>query len=619
MIVWNFNQRERRTIKPRYMPGLDGLRAIAVIAILIYHLNPQWLPGGFLGVDTFFVISGYLITSLLLTEYHNTGRIALLKFWLRRMKRLIPAVFFLVMGVIVLTLVFAPSEIQKVRGDSLAAIFYVSNWWYIAQDVDYFEQFTVQPLKHLWSLAIEEQFYLVFPIILSILISLIRRLKWLRLTFFTLLVISMIMMMVMYVPHANVARVYFGTDTRLQTLLMGVLLAFIWPPFQLKSKVNFGMRMSIDSVGLLGLIILLLCFKFVEETNAVLYYGGFFVISGLTLGIIASSVHPSGYFAKLMGTRILTYIGSRSYSLYLWHFPIIVLIHHQFVQGQIPQLIYGIELILIVIMAEFSYRFIEQPFRKQGFNSFTFKHLKNWRLSKVRRTWLFIILLVPSLIVLAGGFNRFSEYQPTHMTEVNTAEMDKWVTHPAVLPQLEINGLIVKGSKQRYASWKPLLIGDSVMVDIGDYFKSFVPNATIDGKVGRNLIEAIPLAKEKYTDYRDKNDIVVLELGTNGDFTEEQLGDLIKQFDKADIYLVNTRVPRSYETHVNKVLAQAAKHQDNVTLVDWYHDSANHVEYFAPDGIHLEPPGVRALTNAIIKTIEKKHPSTNESAMKLKR
>ncbi len=328
MFVWNFNQRDRKPINPRYMPGLDGVRAVAVIAIIIYHLNPQWLSGGFLGVDTFFVISGYLITSLLLTEYHNTGKIKLMSFWLRRVKRLIPAVLFLVMGVIVLSLIFMPTEIQKVRADSIAAIFYVSNWWYIMQNVDYFEQFAVQPLKHLWSLAIEEQFYLVFPIVLLSLFSFIRRLKSIRIIFLILLVISMIAMMVLYVPNENVARVYFGTDTRIQTLLMGVLLALVWPPFQLKAKVNRQMRTMIDTAGVVGLAILFICFKFVSETNSILYYGGFFLISTVTLLVIASSVHPSGYFAKFLGNKVFTFIGSRSYSLYLWHYPIIVLIHH---------------------------------------------------------------------------------------------------------------------------------------------------------------------------------------------------------------------------------------------------------------------------------------------------
>lgn len=607
MFVWNFNQRDRKPINPRYMPGLDGVRAVAVIAIIIYHLNPQWLSGGFLGVDTFFVISGYLITSLLLTEYHNTGKIELMSFWLRRVKRLIPAVLFLVMGVIVLSLIFMPTEIQKVRADSIAAIFYVSNWWYIMQNVDYFEQFAVQPLKHLWSLAIEEQFYLVFPIVLLSLLSFIRRLKSIRIIFLILLVISMIAMMVLYVPNENVARVYFGTDTRIQTLLMGVLLALVWPPFQLKAKVNRQMRTMIDTAGVVGLAILFICFKFVSETNSILYYGGFFLISTVTLLVIASSVHPSGYFAKFLGNKIFTFIGSRSYSLYLWHYPIIVLIHHQFVQGQIPPLVYVVELLLMVLMAEFSYKFIEQPFRKEGFNIFAFNHLKNWRSQKVLRTWLVIILLIPTLLVMVGGFNRFAQKNSTRVTEVNTEEIDKLITQPLPLPQLEIDGFVVKGNKQKYASWKPLLIGDSVMVDIGDDFRSFVPKADINGKVGRQLVEATSLAKRQYQSYRDKNDIVVLELGTNGDFTEEQLNSLLEQFGEADIYLVNTRVPRSYESHVNQVLAKAAKKRANVTLVDWYSRSENHTEYFAPDGIHLQPPGVRALTNSIIQAIEKNH------------
>ncbi|HEC2153500.1 TPA: acetyltransferase [Staphylococcus delphini] len=607
MFVWNFNQRDRKPISPRYMPGLDGIRAVAVIAIIIYHLNPQWLWGGFLGVDTFFVISGYLITSLLLTEYHNTGKIELTSFWLRRVKRLIPAVLFLVMGVLVLTLIFMPTEIQKVRADSIAAIFYVSNWWYIMQNVDYFEQFAVQPLKHLWSLAIEEQFYLVFPIVLLSLLSFIRRLKSIRIIFLILLVISMITMMVLYVPNENVARVYFGTDTRIQTLLMGVLLALVWPPFQLKAKVNRKMRMMIDTAGVVGLAILFICFKFVSETNSILYYGGFFLISAVTLLVIASSVHPSGYFAKFLGNKVFTFIGSRSYSLYLWHYPIIVLIHHQFVQGQIPPIVYVVEILLMLLMAEFSYKFIEQPFRKEGFNIFAFHHLKNWRSQKVLRTWLVLILLIPTLLVMVGVFNRFAQNNSTQVTEVNTEEIDKLITQPLPLPQLEIDGFVVKGNKQKYESWKPLLIGDSVMVDIGDYFKSFVPKADINGKVGRQLVEATSLAKQQYQSYRDKNDIVVLELGTNGDFTDEQLNSLLEQFGKADIYLVNTRVPRSYESHVNQVLAKAAKKRANVTLVDWYSRSENHTEYFAPDGIHLEPPGVRALTNSIIQAIEKNH------------
>ena len=229
----NNYRRLNKSYKPHYLPGLDGLRAIAVIGIIIYHLNTKWLSGGFLGVDTFFVISGYLITSLLLSEYYRNNSINLVNFWLRRFKRLIPAMMFVVTVVLIYTLLFKPELIISIKHDAIAAFFYVSNWWYIIQDVDYFNQFAVAPLKHLWSLAIEEQFYLFFPFILLGLLKFFKK----RTTMIILLIISLLSLTAMIMIHmytGNNSRVYFGTDTRLQTLLLGCLLAFIWPPFLLE-------------------------------------------------------------------------------------------------------------------------------------------------------------------------------------------------------------------------------------------------------------------------------------------------------------------------------------------------------------------------------------------------
>lgn len=366
--------RSKRLYSHRYLPGLDGFRAVAVLAIIIFHLNAQWLPGGFLGVDTFFVISGYLITSLLISEFDREGTIDLLSFWGGRIKRLIPAVFFLLAIVLTYTIVFEPSIILDIKKDVLAAVVYVSNWWYIFQDVDYFNQFDIAPLKHLWSLAIEEQFYLIYPIILLIFLKFTDK----KITFITLLGVSLLSLELMILLsdfQGDNSRVYFGTDTRLQTLLLGALLSLIWPPFRLRKNVAPSLKGLIDVLGLAGLAALVVLFFTISNEDGWLYKGGFYVISFLTLFIIASAVHPSGYFAKLLGNRLFVYIGKRSYSLYLWHYPVIVFTHSHFVNGQIPFYAYFIDIALMIVMTEFSYRFIEKPIRRTIATCRSGKHL----------------------------------------------------------------------------------------------------------------------------------------------------------------------------------------------------------------------------------------------------
>jgi peptidoglycan/LPS O-acetylase OafA/YrhL len=332
----NKTTKNRNRYPKRYMPGLDGLRAIAVIGIIIYHLNKQWLSGGFLGVDTFFVISGYLITSLLLSEYEETGTIKIKQFWLRRIKRLLPAVLILIFTVIIATLIFKPSHIVQIKHDAFAALFYMSNWWYIATDVNYFEQFAFMPLKHLWSLAIEEQFYLFFPFILVLLLFKFNSYKKVTLILWIVSLISLILMITISLMTTGNSRVYFGTDTRLQTILLGAILAFAWPPFKLNAKPPKILQIIIGTVGTSALLILITLFFTVEDDSAWIYNGGFYLISALTLLIIASAVHPSNAFARVLGNKVFVYIGQRSYSLYLWHFPIISFIHSYYVAGQYP-------------------------------------------------------------------------------------------------------------------------------------------------------------------------------------------------------------------------------------------------------------------------------------------
>lgn len=591
----------------RYMPGLDGLRAIDVLGIIIYHLNKQWLTGGFLGVDTFFVISGYLITSLLLKEYDDTGIIKLKSFWIRRLKRLLPAVIVLLMVVGTATLLLKSDNIIRVKHDIIAAIFYVSNWWYIAKDVNYFEQFSFMPLKHLWSLAIEEQFYIFFPVILVTLLLTIKKRYKIGFIFWGVSIISLGLMMFIYSINGDHSRVYFGTDTRLQTLLLGVILAFLWPPFKLKNDPPKVVKYVIDSIGSLSFIVLILLFFIINDETNWIYDGGFYLISILTLFIIASVVHPSTWIAKIFSNPVLVFIGKRSYSLYLWHFAVISFVHSYYVDGQIPVYVYFIDISLTIIFAELSYRFIETPFRKEGIKAL------NWRPSYIPqfiRMAIVVTLLIPFMLILVGAFNKYGkDIIGEKANSFDTTIEDNYLMRIAPIDNIHIDGLVSEKKKESsdvYNNIKPLLIGDSVMVDIGESFKSSVPKSRIDGKVGRQLYQTLPLVKANYSQYKKSSDQVVLELGTNGDFTVKQLDDLLNQFGKAKIYLVNTRVPRIYEANVNRLLADAAKRKSNVTLIDWNKRSQGHSEYFAPDGVHLEYKGVLALKDEILKALKKK-------------
>lgn len=582
----------------RYLPGLDGFRAVAVIAIIIFHLNPLWLPGGFLGVDTFFVISGYLITSLLLAEFQNTQRIDLIGFWVRRLKRLIPAVFFMITIVVLYTIIFEPQIFYNVKKDAVAAIFYVSNWWYIFEDVDYFNQFAVEPFKHLWSLAIEEQFYLFFPAILLICLKIFKE----RGTFFIVWAVSLLSLILMIIlsftiGDQNYSRLYFGTDTRLQTLLLGSLLSFLWPPFKLKATISKKQNQYISLIGIVSFILLLVLLWVVSDNAIWLYRGGFYVISILTLIIIAVSVIPSGGPAKILGNPVFVYIGKRSYSLYLWHYPIIVFLHSHFVNGQIPFYVYIIDIVLMLLMTEISYHFIENPIRRNGFKAFAVnpKH--------IGRFFRFIVSAILVLVTLLFLFGLFDSIGDAHK------EKEKQTTFKTnnIKKTPSNKQSIGKDSNSKGAidlsEATPLLIGDSVMVDIGDVFTENVPNATIDGQVGRQLIDVPDIVDSQYQSYNTKDSDVVLELGTNGDFTKDQLEELLQRFNKANVYFVNVRVPRDYESHVNSLIAEAAKEHKNVHLVDWYSASEGQTEYFAYDGIHLEYEGSKALSQLIQEEI----------------
>ncbi len=380
-----------------YLPALDGLRALAVIAVLIYHAGLRWLPGGFLGVEIFFTISGYLITSLLLSEWRETGRIVLKHFWLRRARRLLPALFAVIILVLAYAVLFLPDEVAGLRGDAAAAFGYSTNWYLIFSHKSYFE--TVgrpSMLRHLWSLAVEEQFYVLWPLAF---VFAMRRWRERRVLAGVLVVAlaSAILMGVLYQPDMDPSRVYYGTDTRAAGILIGVALAFVWAPGR---SDGLGARLPLSAIGCAALAALLvLCLK-ISEFDPFLYRGGFGLVALSTAILIAASVHRKGRLLQAaLGSAVLRWVGLRSYGIYLWHWPVFMLTRPQLDTTLDGLPLLAVRFALTLILAELSFRLVETPVRSGAIERSwqTFQHAQG------RQRLLLAFRWAAGLLVMAVG------------------------------------------------------------------------------------------------------------------------------------------------------------------------------------------------------------------------
>ncbi|MFN8112730.1 MAG: acyltransferase family protein [Solirubrobacterales bacterium] len=354
----------------RYMPGLDGLRAIAVLGVIVYHLGFGWAPGGLLGVGVFFTLSGYLITDILLNQV-NHGGIKLGRFWLARARRLLPALFLMLVVVLAWVTVFGPHQPLDFRGAVLSAVAYVNNWWLIFHDISYFAQYAKpEPLNHLWSLSVEEQFYLVWPFLVMLGVKVVHELPGshglrprLGAVIMGLALLSGILMLVLYSPGVDPSRVYYGTDTRALELLVGAALATVWPSRKLKKAIAPGARRVIDATGLVGLLVIFLMFWKSQEYSPFLYRGGFLLLSVATAAAVAAMAHPATRLGPIVGCRPMLWIGQRSYGIYLWHFPIIILTTPDGVQQGVDLPRAFLQVAATFGIAALSWRFVEDPIR----------------------------------------------------------------------------------------------------------------------------------------------------------------------------------------------------------------------------------------------------------------
>jgi len=578
-----------------YLPAVDGLRAVAVAAVVVFHLGAAWLGGGFLGVDVFLVISGYLITSLLLAEHETRGRIDLVRFWLRRARRLLPALFLVMAVSLAAMVVLHPDEVARLRGAVLASLAYVTNWYFVFADVPYFEQFgRPSLLLHLWSLAVEEQFYLVWPPLLAIGLALVGRRVVLALAIAGTAG-SAALAWWLFAPFTGTDRIYYGTDTRAVGLLAGVVLALVLPAARL-APVSPARRRATDALGLAAAAALAVILVRLDETGARLYQGGFLVTAVVTAVLIHAAAQPGTWTGRALGTRPLVWVGRRSYGIYLWHWPVIQLTRPEDVAiDGAPRV--ALQVALTVVAAALSYRFVEAPFRRHGLRGLR-EALGRGRGATgpaLRRT--VAAGAVAAVVALAVA--------------VAVAP-----TRQAGLPGIEeaaARDVARPGGPDAEPPAPParpvLFVGDSVMLGAAPALRrTFGAHQVVDAAVGRRFPQGVEIVLGHLRTLPGDTAVVV-HLGNNYYVRPEDLEGLVRRLPAGHpLYLVTVRAPLPWQDSVNAILRAAPARHPGVTVIDWH--AASGEPGLLVDGAHTNARGARLYARLIVDALRAPSPTT---------
>ena len=579
----------------RYIHSVDGLRAVAVVAVLLYHLGIDWIPGGFLGVDLFFVISGYVITGLILDSIERSGTLDLRAFYLSRIRRLVPALIAMVVLTLLYIGTYAPETVRRFVSDLPYVFTGTMNWALVSRQQDYFEAIGRPPLlQHTWSLAVEAQFYLIWPLVLLLVLRYFGK-KNISVAALGIALVSGIALFLYSVQidtHASaVSHVYFGTDTHSIGLFLGAALAVSWHPQNLTKEITRRAQDFIDLIGVIGFLGLLSAFLFIKESDPTLYRIAFPIAAIFGCATLISVVHPASRFAPILSTKPMIWIGERSYGIYLWHWIVFQLTRPSIDLVGDDWALYALRVLVVFALADISLRYVELPVRR-GYFELWFRGMK-YRTPAVRIRQRLSALLAIVLTVIVTSTMSISAIQRADQAAIAKAEAEK------AAAQESDDGVVTDTGTP--GLW---VTGDSVILGIRNVLAKYQKIELINARVGRQIGELIEVAKTDQQ-YVAKSP-VILNMGNNNALREadvRSLLDIVKN--QPEIIVVNTAVPRSWRESNNKVIANVVKDYSNATLVSWDVISKNHPEYFAEDGVHLNPPGVNAYVAAILEVLNK--------------
>jgi peptidoglycan/LPS O-acetylase OafA/YrhL len=576
----------------RHIASIDGLRAIAVTAVVLYHLGISWIPGGFLGVDLFFVISGYVITRLILDSINQSSALDLRAFYAARLRRIYPAFIFMVICTIIFIGVWAPEAIKKFLSDLPYALTGSINWLLVARNQDYFEAIGRPPLlQHTWSLAVELQFYLIWPIILLTVLKYFGKKNIARIALLIAIISGVSLFLVsLQLDQSNaqqVSHIYFGTDTHSLGLFLGSALAVSWIPQNLSADIEKRAQDVVDAIGVIGLLGLIAAFLFIDESNPSLYRIAFPLAGIFGCLVIISLVHPASRFAPLISSAPFKWVGQRSYGIYIWHWVIFQVTRPSVdLTGQ-SWALYLARVLLVLALADISLRWVEIPFR-QGSVQNWFRGMK-YRSAKVKlRQQLSIVFSVIAVLAITSSIS---------VQAINKADQ---IAQDQITQQEDEST-----SQENLGSTTGLWVtGDSVILGIRSKLESKEQISLINARVGRQAPEL--LAVMRVDQISVPSSPVVFNLGNNNALNEQTVIDIFEVVkNQPQVIVVNTSVPRAWKDANNAIISKVASGYPNVRLVDWDRVSKDRPELFAPDGVHLSPTGSDVYVDLVLTVLVK--------------